>query len=129
MGHTSIVGAAVAALVLAVTSSASVRVSDYPLMCGRASGPLVVTVPAAVTVSPSLSAVSVRVNTAAAASVAVHGRTVTVGTSRPPGVSCMSIVLGVLDLRFSSGVHGKAGAYAATVTHGPHTYRAKLTIP
>ena len=65
----------------------------------------------------------------AAVSVSSHG--VEIVLARPPGVTCYSIALGPLQIRFAPSVHigiGTRHTAHATVRHGAQTYPARVTI-
>ena len=98
----------------------------YEMTCGRpGAGPLVLTLPRAMQVGPSL---TVRSGTRDLAALAA-GRVVTVQLPEPTGVTCMSIAPGVLKVSVG-GLRNPArpGTYTVRARIGPHTFTTPLAI-
>ncbi len=99
----------------------------YEMTCGQpGAGPLVVHLPARMTVLPTL---AVRIGAKRATNVAVSSNHITVQLTRPPGVTCMLIGPGTLTL-YLAGVRNPAAAGTYFVrAHVPnHSFIAQLAV-
>jgi hypothetical protein len=108
----------------------------YSMTCNQpGAGPVVVTLPAAMKVSPEISVGAVLVRGKPARSVTVYGRTIVIGLPRPgqaPHVVCQSIVPAKLTVLFTKGAGlenpGVDGTYRVAVRVGGRSFAAPLTI-
>jgi len=106
---------------------------DYPMQCGSPGpGPATVTLPAAMTVPPTIKAAAVLVDGKPAETVARSGRQILVGLPSKPGIMCDVIAPGTLTIRFTAAVRlgnpSAAGTYFVRATTDSRSFAAKLVI-
>lgn len=110
----------------------TLALGSFPLVCGRPSGTLVVRLPTAMKLPPSIPTQAVRLDHAAAGATSVRAHVVTIGAAMPHGITCDVVTLGKLELVFtrSAGLGNPSapGRYAIVVQHSSTSYRATLTI-
>jgi hypothetical protein len=103
------------------------------LICGEPGpAPLVVRLPKAAKIPAKLSRLAVVVAGRMPATIRVHGRQVTVSPGRSPGMTCHSITIGTLVIRFThlaqlENPHSP-GRYAVVVRRGTAHYSTKVQI-
>jgi hypothetical protein len=109
------------------THAVTVTAQGYPLVCGRVTGLVEVEFPKVVHLPRTIPPGAVTLNGRPASSVSIDGRSVTMIAARPPGVTCLSIVLGRLTIAFAPRAHVDVGtARTAIVVRAARTYRARV---
>jgi len=105
----------------------------YEMQCGYPGpGPIGVTLPAQMRMPTRIPRTAVLVDGHIAPSVAVSGRTISIGLPRPPQIMCDEISDGELTIAFtrSAGLENpaRAGSYTLTASRSPSTFRARFAI-
>jgi hypothetical protein len=123
-----ITGAIASPACAATAKRVTVTAQRYPLVCGQATGLIKVLFPAAVRVPRKIPAAAVTVNGRVASTVTVAGRTVSVIVPKKPGLTCLSIVLGKVTIKFAPRANLTVGtARTATVIH-VQSYAARVAV-